>query len=55
MAQRGKHLPAMWETWVRYPGQEVPLEKERAAHSTTLACKMPWTKEPGWLQSKESQ
>ena len=36
MAQTVKHLPAMWETWVRSLGQEDPLEKEMATHSTTL-------------------
>ena len=44
-----KHLPAMWETWVRSLGQEDPLEKEMATHSSTLAWKIPWTEEPGRL------
>ena len=55
MAQRVKHLPAMQEIRVRSPYWEVTLEKERAARSSTLACKMPWTKEPGWLRWEESQ
>ena len=40
VAQRGKHLPAMQETWVRFLGQEDPLEKEMATHSSTLAWKI---------------
>ena len=58
MAQRLKHLPAMWETWVRSLDQEDPLEKEMATHSRILAWEIPWTEEPGWLQSmglQESQ
>ena len=51
MAQTVKHLPAMWETWVRSPGREDPLEKEMATHSGILAWKMPWTEESGRLQS----
>ena len=51
MAQRLKRLPAMRETWVRSLGQEDPLEKEMATHSSTLAWKIPWTEEPGGLQS----
>ena len=50
-----KHLLAMWETWVRSLGQEDPLEKEKATHSSTLAWKIPWTEEPGRLQSMGSQ
>ena len=50
-----KHLLAMWETWVRSLGQEDPLEKEKATHSSTLAWKIPWTEEPGRLQSMELQ
>ena len=41
----------MWETWVQSLGQEDPLEKEMAIHSSTLAWKIPWTEEPGGLQS----
>ena len=55
VAQRVKRLPAMWETWVRSLGQEDPLEKEMATHSSTLAWKIPWTEEPGRLQSMGSQ
>ena len=51
MAQVVKHLPAMQKTWVRSLGREDPLEKEMATHSSTLAWKIPWTEEPGGLQS----
>ena len=51
MAQTVKHLPAMRETWVRFLGQEDPLKKEMAIHSSTLAWKIPWTEEPDRLQS----
>ena len=51
MAQRLKHLPAMQETWVQSPGKEDPLEKEMATHSSILAWRIPWTEEPGGLQS----
>ena len=43
--------PAMWETQVQSPGREDPLEKEMATHSSTFAWKIPWTEEPGKLQS----
>ena len=46
-----KCLPEMWETWVQSLGQEDFLEKEMATHSSTLAWKVPWTEEPGRLQS----
>ena len=46
VAQMVKHLPAMWETWVRFLGGEDPLEKEMATHSSTLAWKIPRTEEP---------
>ena len=46
-----KNLPAMQEPWVPSLGREDPLEKEMATHSTTLAWKIPWTEEPGRLQS----
>ena len=46
-----KHLSAMLETQVPSLGQEDPLEKEMATHSSTLAWKIPWTEEPGRLQS----
>ena len=55
MAQRLKHLPAIQETWVLSLGQEDPLEKEMATHSSTLAWKIPWTEERGGLQSMGSQ
>ena len=55
MAQRVKHLPAMWETWVPSLGGEDPLEKEMATHSGVLAWENPWTEEPGGLQSMGSQ
>ena len=55
MAQRVKCLLAMWETWVRSLGREDLLEKEMTTHSTTLAWKIPWTEEPGRLQSMGSQ
>ena len=51
MAQRLKHLLAMWETWVRSLGWEDALEKEMATHSSILAWKIPWTEELGGLQS----
>ena len=51
VAQKVKRLPEMQETWVQSLGQEDPLEKEIATHSSTLAWKIPWTKEPGRLQS----
>ena len=54
-AQTVKHLPTMWETQVRSPGWEDPLEKEMATHSSTLTWKIPWTEEPGRLQSMGSQ
>ena len=41
----------MWETWVRSLGREVPLEKEMAMYSGVLAWRIPWTEEPGGLQS----
>ena len=55
MAQRLKRLPAVWETWVRSLGQEDPLEKEMATYSNILAWEIPWTEEPGGLQSTGSQ
>ena len=51
MVQRVKRQTAMRETWVRSQGQEDPLEKEMATHSSTLSWKIPWTEEPGRLQS----
>ena len=55
VAQAVKRLPAMRETRVRFLGREDPLEKEMAIHSSTLARKIPWTEEPGGLQSMGSQ
>ena len=55
VAQRLKHLPAMWETWVQSLGQEDPLEKEMATHSSILAWRIPWMEEPGGLESTGSQ
>ena len=55
MAQRVKHLPALQETQVQSLGQEDPLEKEMATHSSTLAWRIPWTEKPGRLQSMGSQ
>ena len=55
MAQTVKRLPAVQETQVLSLGLEDPLEKEMATHSSTLAWKIPWTKEPGGLQSMGSQ
>ena len=50
-----KCLPAMRETQVQSLGQEDPLEKEMATHSSTLAWKIPWMEGPGRLQSMESR
>ena len=55
VAQRVKHLPAMRETWVLSLGQEDPLDKGMAIHSSTLAWKIPWTEKPSRLQSMGSQ
>ena len=55
VAQRVKRLSTMWETWVQSLGQEDPLEKEKAIPSSTIAWKIPWTEEPGRLQSMGSQ
>ena len=55
MAQWVKNLPAMQEMWVQSLGQEDPLEEEMATHSSILSWKIPWTEEPGRLQSKQSQ
>ena len=55
VAQRLKRLSGMWETRVWSLGQEDPLEKEMATHSSTLAWRIPWREEPGRLQSMESQ
>ena len=50
-----KLLSTIRETWVPFLGREDPLEKEVAIHSSTLAWKIPWTEEPGRLQSMGSQ
>ena len=51
MAQTVKQLPTIWETRVQSLGLEDPLGKEMATHSITFAWKIPWTQEPGRLQS----
>ena len=48
-------LPTMWETWVQSLGQEDPLEKEMATHSSNPTWKIPWMEEPDGLQSVGSQ
>ena len=50
-----KNLPAIQQTWIRSLGQEDPLEKGMAIHSSILAREIPWTEEPGGLQSMGSQ
>ena len=55
MAQMVKHLPAMQEAQVQSLGREEPLEKEMAIHSSILAWRIPWTEDPGGLQSIVSQ
>ena len=55
IAQSVKNLPAMQETQDRFLGQEDPLEKEMATQSSILAWNIPWTEEPGGLQSMGSQ
>ena len=50
-----KNLPAMQETQARSLGQEGPLEKEMATHSSSLAWRIPWAEEPGGLQSMGSK
>ena len=51
VAQMVKNLPAVWEAQVQSLGEEHSLEKEMAAHSSILAWGIPWTEEPGGLQS----
>ena len=46
-----KSLPAVWETWLQSLSQEDPLEKEMVTHYSILAWRIPWTEEPGGLQS----
>ena len=55
MSPMVKNPPAMEETLVRFLGQEDLLEKGEATHSSILAWRIPWTKEPGGLQSMGSQ
>ena len=55
MVQMVKNLPVMWETGVQSLGQEDPLEKGMATHSSILALEIPWTEKPGGLQSVGSQ
>jgi len=55
MAQMVKNLPAMQETRVQSLGQDNPLEKEMATHSSILAWKSPWIEEPDRLQSTGSR
>ena len=55
MAQLVKNLPAMQETQVQSLGWENPVEEEMAAHSSILACEIPWTEESGGLQPMGSQ
>ena len=51
VAQSVKNPPAVQETWVQFLGWEDPLDKEMATHSSILAWRIPWTEEPGGLQS----
>ena len=51
VAQTVKNLPRMQETWVQSLGWEDPLEEGMATHSSILAWRIPWTEEPGGLQS----
>ena len=50
-----KNPPAMQEAWVQSLGRKDPLEKEMATHSSILAWRIPWTQEPGGLQTMGSQ
>ena len=54
VAQMVKNLPAVWETGVKSPGQEDPLEKKRTTQCNILAWRLPWTGEPGGLQAMGS-
>ena len=51
VGQMLKNLPAKKETWIRFLGQEDPLEKGMAIHSSILAWRIPWTEEPGGIYS----
>ena len=55
MAHTVKNLPSVQETWVQSLGQEDPLEKGMETHFSVLAWRIPWTEEPGGLQSMGSQ
>ena len=55
IVQSVKNLPAMQETGDQFQGQEDPLEKEMATHSSILAWRIPWTEEPSRLQSMGSE
>ena len=55
IAQSVKNLPAMQETQIQFLGRKDPLEKEMASHSSILAWEIPWTVEPGRVQSMGSQ
>ena len=55
LAQLVKNLPSLQDTQVQFLGQEDPLEKEMATHSSLLAWRIPWMEEPGRLQSMGSQ
>ena len=55
MALIVKNLPVMQETWIWSMGQEDPLEKGMATHSSILAWRIPWTEEPGGIRSMRSQ
>ena len=55
VAQMVKNSPAVMETWIQFLGWEDPLEEGMAIQSSILACRIPWTEEPGRLQSMGSQ
>ena len=55
VVQLVKNMPAMGETWVQSLGRENPLERGKAAHSSILAWRIPWTEEPGGRPSRWSQ
>ena len=55
VAQKAKNAPAVQEIWVQPPGWEDPLEKGMATHFSFLVWRVPWTEEPGWLESMRSQ
>ena len=55
MAQMVRNLPAIWETWIGSLGREDPLKEEMATHASIFAWEIPWTEEPGRLQSTGSK